>query len=370
MNERVIHIENYKYKLNFNRPLIRYEGNPVLTPEMVNNSWEEPQLKVIAVYNAGVTKYRDKIIMLFRAQLRNGISVIGKAISENGLNDWQINPYPVLKPCDGQDKYAPVCDVNQQIEMEDGGIEDPRISHIGSKYFITYSAYHGVVRDRVRVCLASTEDFESFVRYGPVLEQDMRNVVIFPERINGSFYALMRPNDDPSTGHKGGIFKEIRLARSGSVEENNWKVDEFPIMRQSGRPSSFQDKIGPGAQPLLSKHGWINIFHGVRSTMDGNPYVLGVALHDKENPSKVKVSSIPVLFPSAADCRLKEDEYIHVPNVVFTCGALLDKDGIIRVYYGGNDTVMNVAYTHEDILAGLCNEYPQEALSGKPLYKI
>ena len=137
-----------------------------------------------------------------------------------------------------------------------------------------------------------------------------------------------------------------------------------------GGPSAFQDKIGPGAPPMKTKHGWIDIFHGVRGTMDGNPYVLGVMLHDLSNPKKIKVSNIPVLFPSAADCRVGEEDYVHVPNVVFTCGALRLDNGAVLVYYGGNDTVMNVAVSHEDVLAELCLRYPQDAMTGKPAYEL
>ena len=93
--------------------------------------------------------------------------------------------------------------------------------------------------------------------------------------------------------------------------------------------------------------------------MAGNPYVLGVALHNPENPAKVKMSSIPILFPSRADCRVPEDAYVHVPQVVFTCGSVLKEDGRLFVYYGGNDTVMNLAITHTDIMFELCESYSQ-----------
>ena len=104
--------------------------------------------------------------------------------------------------------------------------------------------------------------------------------------------------------------------------------------------------------------------------MDGNQYVLGVALHDLDDPAEVKVSSIPILFPTRADCKAEEDDYIHVLNVVFTCGAVHREDGSILIYYGGYDTVMNVCITHEDILIALCELYPQDEVSGEILYEI
>ncbi len=358
------------YRVGTDLPMARYTGNPVLNARQVNEKWIEPAMQVVTVHNAGIAEFEGDTVMLFRSHLRNGISVIGKATSKNGLTDWVVEEGPALKPCDENDLFADACNPAEQIVREAGGVEDPRISRIGDKYYITYSAYRGTEEDRVRVCLAVTENFREFVRYGPVLDRDMRNVVIFPEEINGYYYSLMRPNDDPLTGHKGGIFKEIRLGKTFSPESCEWILDEQPVMRQAGGPSPFQHKIGPGAPPIRTKYGWISIFHGVRSTMDGNPYVIGVALHDTGDPSKVRVSSIPVLFPSKADCRVGEEDYVHVPQVVFTCGAIRDDDGTIRVYYGGNDTVMNVAFTHEDILAILCRDFPQDPLSGKPLYKF
>src|SRR5665811_2148067 len=78
-------------------------------------------------------------------------------------------------------------------------------------------------------------------------------------------------------------------------------------------PSAFSDKLGPGAPPVRTPHGWLNLFHGVRATMDGNPYVLGIALHDLNDPRQVRMSSIPVLFPSRADCRTPEAvSYTHL----------------------------------------------------------
>jgi predicted GH43/DUF377 family glycosyl hydrolase len=370
IDEVLINIGDKKYRLSASCSFVRFEGNPILSSSQVNKKWNEPHLKVVTVHNAGVAIHNKMTMMLFRSHLRNGISVIGKAISRDGLTDWHVDYGPALKPCDENDIFAANSDIDAQIEMEAGGVEDPRISRIGEKYYITYSAYHGMVEDRVRVCLASTDDFITFLRHGPILDRDMRNVVIFPEKIGRYFYALMRPNDDPSSGQKGGIFKEIRLARTEALESNVWDVYDEPVMRQGGGPSPFQHKIGPGAPPIKTRHGWLSIFHGVRSTMDGNPYVLGVALHDLDDPSKVKVSSIPVVFPTKDDCKVGPKEYVHVPQVVFTCGAIRNDNGMIRIYYGGNDTVMNVGFSHEDILAAMCKQYPQDPLTGKPLYKI
>ncbi len=354
-----IKIPGAVYKVDLYKPVIRFGFNPVLTCHDVNRAWDDPKLQVVTVHNAGISRYDDEVIMLFRSHLRNGISVIGLARSKNGITGWKVDPLPALMPADENSDFAEGADMDMLIENEAGGVEDPRISNIDGTYYITYSAYHGTEKDRVRVSLATTQDFKTYKRFGPVLDRDMRNVVIFPEKINGRYISLLRPNDNAEEEQTGGVFKEILMAYSDDITKNIWQVDAIPVMKQGGGPSAFGDKIGPGATPVKTRHGWLNIFHGVRKTMDGNPYVLGVALHDLENPRKLKVSNIPVLFPTKADCRVPETDYIHVPQVVFTCGALRRDDGTIYIYYGGNDTVMNLAFSHEDILAELCLRYPQ-----------
>ena len=355
--------------INLSNPLQRYTGNPILNAAEVNKVWTDPKLQVITVHNAGITDYQDEVIMLFRSHLRNGMSILGIARSKNGLDNWIVDIKPAMLPCTKSDDFANGVDKNELIINEQGGVEDPRISKIGDIYYITYSAYHGSIAHRVRVSLATTKDFKSFKRHGPLLKTDMRNVVLFPKKIHNKYFGMFRPNDN-SQDHTGGIYKQIKIGWTTNIENGAWTVLEQPVMKQNDGPSSFSDKIGPGATPIKTKHGWINIFHGVRSTMDGNPYVLGVALHDLNDPETITVSNIPILFPAKADCAVADDAYMHVPNVVFCCGAIRRENGDIFIYYGGNDTVMNVAITHEDILAQLCNKYPQDSITGRPLYQL
>ena len=353
--------------VNLNSPFIRYPENPILSSHDVNKVWTTPGLQVMTVHNAGVTQFGEETLLLFRSHLRCGISVLGVARSRNGLNNWRIDPEPFMKPATDSDCINDKLYKIALINNESGGVEDPRITKIQDRYAITYSAYHGAIKNRVRVSLAITRDFSSVNRFGPMLDRDMRNVVIFPEKIEGKYMALFRPNDK-TEGDSGGLYTQIRLGYSDDLEHGEWQILTDPIMRTGGGPSAFSDKIGPGAPPIKTKKGWLNIFHGVRSTMDGNPYVLGVALHNLSDPSKVKMSSIPIVFPSSADCRVQSSDYIHVPNVVFTCGAIRRDDGSIVIYYAGNDTVMNVGITHEDVLIELCENFGQDPVTGKLLY--
>lgn len=351
------------------KPLLRYPGNPILTSHQVNAVWRAPSRQVVTVHNAGAARVGEETVLLFRSHLRSGVSVIGLARSADGVSNWRVEPQPALRPATRDDRYASGVDPEAVVDMESGGVEDPRINPVDGTYAVTYSAYHQRVKNQVRICLAMTDDFRTFTRCGAVLQHDMRNVVIFPERIGGRYVGLFRPND-VLPGDTGGCYAEIRIGYADDFRTGPWKIEPEPVMRTGGGPSAFAAKIGPGAPPIRTAHGWLNLFHGVRTTMDGNPYVLGIALHDLQDPSKVAMSSIPVLFPSPADCRVRETDYVHVPNVVFSCGMLRRPDGTILVYYGGNDTVMNVAATHEDILVELCRRYGQDPLTGRLLYPV
>lgn len=355
--------------VSLDEPVLRYPGNPILMASHVNAVWTAPHRRVVTVHNAGVTAVGGETVMLFRSHLRSGVSVLGLARSDDGLTGWRVAPEPFLMPASLDSPLADGLDAAEVVEMESGGVEDPRINPLDGTFAITYSAYSALVRNRVRVMLAMTDSFASVTRHGPVLRRDMRNVVLFPERIDGRYVGLFRPNDE-MPGDTGGIFREIRIGYADDFRTGPWDVRDEPIMRTPGSPSAFADKIGPGAPPIRTAHGWLNLFHGVRTTMDGNPYVLGVALHDLARPEIVQVSSIPVLFPSRADCRVGDTDYVHVPQVVFSCAMHRRPDGSLLIYYGGNDTVMNVAISHEDVLAQLCRSYGQDPATGRLLYPL
>jgi len=109
-------------------------------------------------------------------------------------------------------------------------------------------------------------------------------------------------------------------------------------------------KIGPGAPPIKTDKGWLNIFHGVFPTMDGSVYRLGVALHDLLDPSKIiGVGDDWILQPEEP---YERTGYVH--NVVFTCGAVPENDKTIKIYWGAADTVMCVGTAKMDDLIDLC----------------
>ena len=309
------------------QPIVkRYSGNPILTKHDVPYA-------VQTVHNAGMVKVRDKYIMLFRSHLDTGRSIIGLAESVDGYA-FTVHAQPFITPAQ----------TGVFREYEAFGVEDPRISCIDGMYYITYSAYskHGV-----RICLAKTTDFSSIERISLITEADYRNVVIFPEKINGRYVRLDRPHS---------AISPWAIWISYSKDLIYWGESELIMMPV---PYHWDEmKIGPGATPIKTEHGWLSIYHGVFPTMDGAIYRLGVALHALQDPAKIiGVGDSWILQPEDP---WEVTGYVH--NVVFTCGAIAEPDGSVKIYWGGADSVMCVGTARIDDLVDRCLNHSRPAL--------
>lgn len=296
----------------------RYKNNPILTKDDI-------PYPVSTVYNAGVVKHDDGYIMLYRSNILNGRSIIGIADSLDGYN-FVPREEPFIVPCsDGPFGI-----------YEEYGVEDPRITYIDNEYLITYSVYS---RYGVRNALAKTRDFRHLEKIALISQADLRNVVIFPEKFSNLYVRLDRPHSDINPW---GIWI------SYSPDLKYWGASKLLI-----KPMHYhwdELKIGPGAPPIKTHAGWLNIFHGAYPTINSTIYRLGVALHDIADPSRV--------LGVADDWILEPGEIYettgYVPNVVFTCGAVPENDGSIKIYWGAADEVMCVGEVHEDALIELC----------------
>jgi len=302
-----------------NRELVtRYEGNPILTKDDI-------PYPVHTVHNAGVAKFDGRYMMLFRSHLDTGRSIIGLAQSDDGFN-FKARPEPFMVP-----STEP-----EFIEYEAFGVEDPRITGIEDAYYITYSAYsqHGV-----RTGLAKTTDFETVERVAFITQADYRNTVLFPEKVGGRYARLDRPNSDVCPWS---------IWISFSPDLIHWGDSRVVI-----KPVKYhwdEMKIGPGAPPIRTDKGWLNVYHGVFATMDGCVYRLGVALHDLNDPAKVLgVGDRWILQPEEP---WEVVGYVH--NVVFTCAAVPEDDGTLKLYWGGADKVMCAGTAVIDDLVDIC----------------
>ena len=264
--------------------------------------------------------------MLFRSHRHNGRSIIGIAESKDGFQ-FEVKDKPFLTAAT-EGLFA---------EYEEFGVEDLRICPMPDEgYLLTYSGYS---RHGVRIVLARTYDFQTVERIAPISQADMRNIVIFPQKFNGRYARLDRPHSEISPWS---------IWLSYSKDLLYWG-DSRVVMK----PVQYhwdEMKIGPGATPFKTETGWLHIYHGVFPTMDGSVYRLGVALHDLDDPSKiVGVSDDWILQPEDP---WEVAGYVH--NVVFTCGAVPEDDGTVKIYWGGADTVMCAGTARLETLAEMC----------------
>jgi predicted GH43/DUF377 family glycosyl hydrolase len=288
----------------------RYERNPILVasgwPKMVN-----------AVFNPGATMFDGETLLLARVEDRTGLSRLTVCRSKDGYSDWTIEPERSLVP-------------NLDSWEEKWGVEDPRITALETgEYLVTYTGFSGA---GPLICLASTRDFVSFERRGLMQSPEDKDAAIFPRLINGRWAMIHRPV--PNTERLG-----AHIWLSWSPDLKHWGD---PTMLVEARHGGWWDanKVGLGPPPLETPAGWLIVYHGVRTTVAGSLYRLGLAMLDRENPTRVIARSNEWIFGPCAPYEVAGD----VPDVVFPCGWILDEDGdTIRMYYGAADTCIAVA---------------------------
>jgi len=293
--------------------LKRYAKNPILKP--TKRDWEER-----AVFNTAALYLDNKFHIVYRAMAKNGRSVLGYATSRDGFKIDKRYGKPIYVPRE-----------SFEIKNSDGnsGCEDPRLILFEDRIYIFYTAYDGNNPPAVALSSISVDNFlkQNWDWERPKLISDLRDMnkdaCIFPERINGKIVALHRMNDSIDIVFMDNMdFSECRLC-----EENNW------IVPRKGMWDSR--KVGIAGVPIKTKYGWILIYHGIS---DHNKYRLGAILLDLKNPEKILArTEKPILEPIE-----KYEIEGEVPNVVFSCGAVM-KNNLIYVYYGGADKVIGVA---------------------------
>ena len=282
--------------------LTRYPGNPILMPNP-HNPWE-----ALNVFNAAVIKHNGLIHMLYRAQGLDYVSSIGYAASEDGFH-WARLDQPVLSPANA---------------YETRGVEDPRLTYLEGKFYMTYTAYSPL---GVRVSLAESANLISWKRLGILLpDEDNKDTALFPEKIGGRYCLLHRREPD------------IWLAYSDDLL--HW-TDHQPVMAPLAGGWQ-QKKIGIAGTPTRVETGWLLLYHAVDA---GNVYRLGAALLDAHVPATVLARLDSFILEPSETWEIKGD----VPQVVFSCGHIV-KDGVLYVYYGGADRVMALATCRLDEL--------------------
>ncbi len=211
------------------------------------------------------------------------------------------------------------------------GVEDPSITKVGDKYYMTYVSVS--LHEGVCTSIAVSSNLKNWKRKGIIFREQNKDVALFPEKIRGRFVALHRPE---------GFFEFSRPSMwiSHSPDLKYWG-EEKSIMQT--RPNSWEtERVGAGTTPIKIKEGWLEIYHGVQKDKKGNKiYSAGAVLFDRNNPTKIIARS-----PRTQPLFKPEKSYEKsgfVNNVIFPSEAIPDLNGKnLLVFSGAGDSVTTV----------------------------
>jgi predicted GH43/DUF377 family glycosyl hydrolase len=321
--------------------LERFDENPILEPEP-KHWWESK-----ATFNPGALYEAGKVHLVYRTIGDSDVSVLGYASSVDGFHIDQRLQEPIYVPRESfegagliypapshyQRTYVPIEEDEDYVSGGGlGGCEDPRLTRIDDRVFMTYVAFDGCSPPRVALTSIHINDFlsKNWQWKKPVLISPPgvvdKNACILPERINSKYVIFHR------------IFPNILIDFVDDLDfdgATRWLKGEFRV-----RPrASYWDsrKVGAGAPPIKTEDGWLLIYNGV-GERDPGRYKIGAMLLDLKNPAKVlSRSEKPILEPQV----WYENEGWK-SGIVYPCGAVVIKDRLL-VYYGGADRVTCVA---------------------------
>lgn len=328
--------------------------NPILKPNP-NNDWES-----LCVLNPAVI-YRPEdglFYMFYRAAGHDDehYIYIGLATSKDGVNFVRESNHPLISP----DKNG----------ADGGGVEDPRIIKMGSYYYLTYASrvfapgqywkadkktygfqpeFGPVVLNynNTETHLAISSDLLNWKKLGRITnaKDDDRDVVIFPEKINGKFWRLSRPSNRCGDGYPN---RNPAIFITSSTDVLEW--DEPIELFYEGQEEWESLKVGISCPPLKTEKGWLVIYHGVSKT--DKAYRVGAFLLDLNDPRRIlHRTHTPLMEP---EYPYELEGYYN--GCVFPTGNVI-KDDILYVYYGAADHFIALATCRvDDLLNSLVKE--------------
>jgi len=257
--------------------------------------------------------------------LREGICVLNDLshfrrvfLDETGFKVEKIEQKPIFTGDSEESKY---------------GVEDPRITKIGNRYLMTYVSVSK--KNGISTALAVSKNLLDWEKRGIIFQEQNKDAVIFPEKINGLYVALNRP--ETAFSNRSSIWI------SYSPDLTYWG-NESPLIRT--RDKSWEEsRNGAGPPPIKTKHGWLIIYHGVKEIQKSKKgkikhiYSAGAALLDLKNLKRV-IARTPKNKPFFKPTQKYEK---GEKDVIFPTTAIKSKNGKdLLIYSGGADAVISV----------------------------
>jgi beta-1,2-mannobiose phosphorylase / 1,2-beta-oligomannan phosphorylase len=348
-------------------PLKRLFERLLLRPSDVEPLRDD--FEVVGAFNPGAVRAGGEVVLLVRVaerprERRAGFTALPRWSAETGLTiDWapddsleMLDPRVVRRKADGLIRLTFISHLRvarlrdgrsiseltevrflPESALEEFGVEDPRITALGDRFYFTYVA---VSRHGAATALASTTDFRNFDRLGVIFCPENKDVVLFPELIDGQHVALHRPNAATPFCRP-----EMWLARSPDLI--HWGGH---TCLHGGGAEWETGRVGAGTPPLRTDAGWLEIYHGNRHpTRAGEvgAYCAGAILLDLHDPSLVLLRTHESIMEPEAEF----ERHGFVPDVVFPTG-IIETSSTYLVYYGAADSGTAVVEFAKDDLRG------------------
>ena len=295
----------------------------IVEPELAADTVYEKDLFTRKLQEAGLHSHfcrrvAEKLPVVFNlSDLRRILEDERKKMSQvDMMADRAVQGILLLAESNIEVHFDPKTHVSQRIlfpsmPSQSNGIEDARFVKFQESngiytYYATYTAYDGKITLPQLLETKDFIDFKFITLNGPAVQN--KGMALFPRKINGQYAMLSRQDDE-----------NILLMYSDNI--HFWQT---PKLLLSPAESWEMIKIGTCGSPIETNRGWLVLSHGVGPM---RKYCLGAFLLDLKNPSKV-IGRLkkPLLEPNESE---REG---YVPNVVYTCGAMLHGQHLIIPY--------------------------------------
>lgn len=320
--------------------ITRCDENPIVRPGKYD--WRKA-----VTFNPAVILEGDTFYMLERVSggLRPFYCYFGLLKSEDGVHFEHVVDEPVFTP--------------SMLGFPYGSIQDPRMVKIEDTYYVNYAlrpssfgySPTGVGKPTehpydypgefgkpemflTRSGILKSKDLIHYeqVAYTTPFHINDRDNILFPEKINGRYALLRRPEE--FIGEEYGTEKAAMwITFSDDLVE--W--DEPQLLATARDDIDWEyKKVGGSTPPIRTEEGWLVLYHGVDRD---NVYRAGAMMLDIDDPTKV------IARPEGFI--MEPEEYyekfgLYIPNVVFPTGNVV-KGGLLYIYYGCTDTAISLA---------------------------